>query len=207
LRRDGAFGIYALQLLPRLKPVPSPEWSTIGPFDSLWTIWQHTNPADLAKAFATAYIPEDQVDLNGVYTNSDGKQLHWRQKGDSSVGLMNDLVISMSGRNGAGSFAMNYAVTYIHSDADRVAQIHLGADWFAIAWLNGERVPSNIGSKMRERSGNADFVTWYPHSGTLKLKKGINTLLLKINGGSLGSGLGCWITDDPGIQCTATPGG
>jgi len=36
IRRDGEFGIYALQLLPSLKPMPNPAWSVMGLFKSFW---------------------------------------------------------------------------------------------------------------------------------------------------------------------------
>lgn len=206
LRRDGAFGLYALQLLPSLRPLPNPLWSVIGPFPSFWgeSMAGRTNDAEaLRKGFDTVFPPESEVDLAATYTTSAGKQVTWRQKTDNSIGMLDDLVVNMPIRSGSSQADINYAVTFITADAERTAQMHLGVDWWAVAWLNGERLKTAIDDQQRLGGGGADFNTHYPYSATLRLKKGVNTLLVKEHGGSQGSALAAWITDEPGISCTA----
>lgn len=208
LRRDGEFGIYAVQMLPHFKPIPNSQWSTIGPFPSFWGTEgngrQNTTDA-VEKSLATVYIPEDHVDTNAIYKMSDGRELRWTQKTDTSIGDLNDLVMSMSGRTGSSSSDVNYAVTYIWSSRDRRALLCLGVDWWANAYLNGHRISSDIVPALKAMSGNADFTSWHPHVAVLDLKKGVNTLLVKMQGGSLGSSLASYLTDDPDLVCTPTP--
>ena len=81
----------------------------------------------------------------------------------------------------------------------------MAVDWWAKAFLNGEPVATNIKPEVKADSG-ADFTTWYAvHWGALKLKKGVNTLLVKQQGGSGGSAFATYITDDPGISLSAKP--
>jgi hypothetical protein len=86
-----------------------------------------------------------------------------------------------------------------------VAQLHLGVDWWGVAWLNGGRLTTTIDDKQRLGGGGADFNTHYPYVTSLRLKKGLNTLLVKEHGGSQGSALAAWISDEPGISCSARP--
>jgi len=202
LRRDGDFGVYGIQLLPKLKPTTNKQWRTLGPFVSRWV--EGGNQEDTVRAaLATKFIPEDKVALDGVYKNAAGKELRWQSQPGSSVSALDDLVIGMACRTGSPCKDINYAVTFIESDADRSALLCLGADWWAIAWLNGERLSTDL---ERKTESDPDFSTWRElRLATLKLKKGTNTLLVKQHGGIFGSGLGAYITDVPGISCAASP--
>ncbi len=203
-RRDGEFGIYALQLLPKLKATTNKEWMVIGPFKSFYGMeggGRSNNDEAVAKGFDTKYIPEDKPDLSAVYKNDYGQELRWKGQNDSSVGPLNDLVIGMTVRTGSGKYDINYAATYINSDADRTALLCLGVDWWAVAWLNGERLSTG-----RQAKDGADFNSWRDlRVATLKLHKGVNTLLVKQQGGCFGSGMGAYISDIPGVSCSATP--
>ncbi len=208
LRRDGAFGLYALQLVPHLRPMPNTVWSTVGPFKSFWGLesgGRKNEPSALAKGLDTPFIPEDAIDIRAKYDNGYGKKVGWTQKNDPSIGDVNDTVVAMPSRTGSANYDVNYAVCYIVSDADRVAQLDLATDWWGKAWLNGEPLRTKIDPKLQAECGGADFTSWYPYPTTLKLRKGVNTLLVKQHGGSLGSGIAGYITDEPGIVCQAVP--
>ncbi|XHR27135.1 MAG: hypothetical protein ACFUZC_14400 [Chthoniobacteraceae bacterium] len=208
LHREGEFGIYALQLVPSVKPMPNAAWSVMGPFKSFWGLEgggrAQTNEA-IIQGLETPFIPEDKVDINATVQNAYGQTLRWLQKKDSTVSEVDDLVLAMSSRAGSSQYDIDYAVTFIHSDADKTAQLKLAVNWFAMAYLNGEKILSDIDPKFRMQNGNAEFVTWYPYTGILHLKKGINTLLVKQHGGSQGSAMAAYITDDPGLVCSPKP--
>ena len=158
-RRDGQFGIYALQLWPKLKPTTNKQWFVIGPFKSFYGLeggGRSANEEAVRKGFATPYIPEDKVDLEAVYSN-DGHELRWKVQNDSSRAPLDDLVIGMAARTGSGAYDINYAVTFINSDTDRTALLCLGVDWWAIAWLNGERLSTDY---QRKAEFDPDFSTW-----------------------------------------------
>jgi hypothetical protein len=204
-RRDGEFGIYALQLWPRLRPTTNKDWLVIGPFKSFYGLEggrrSGTDEA-VEKGFATRYIPEDRVDLGAVYTH-DGRQLRWKAQDDSSRAPLDDLVVGMAARTGSGAYDINYAVTLVTSDTDRTALLCLGVDWWAVAWLNGERLSTDL---PRKSEFSPDFSTWRDlRTATLKLKRGVNTLLLKQQGGCFGSGFGAYLSDSPGIRCSTSP--
>ena len=154
------------------------------------------------KGFATKYIPEDKVDLSATYKNDYGQELRWKGQNDSSKGILNDLVLGMTARTGSGKYDINYAVTFINSESDRTALLCIGADWWAIAWLNGERLSSDY---KRKSEFDPDFSTWRNlRVATIKLKKGVNTLLVKQQGGCFGSGMGTYITDEDDIKCSSS---
>ncbi|MFA6293902.1 MAG: hypothetical protein WC637_19090, partial [Victivallales bacterium] len=164
LRRDGEFGIYAIQLIPKIKPTTNREWLVLGPFKSFYGLeggGRSSSDEAVAKGLTTKYIPEDKVDLNAVYKNDYGKELRWKGQTDSSIGLLDDLVIGMSYRSGSPSYDINYAATFITSDRDRTALVCIGADWWANAWLNGERLTSNIS---KPNCGAEFNTTWTPYA-------------------------------------------
>ena len=208
LRRDGEFGVYALRLSPILKPTTNKQWRVIGPFKTSYghgdTVRSSKDEA-LYEDFANKFIPEDKVDLNGVYKNESGQELRWQAQSDTSVAALDDLVVGMTARTGSGAHDMNYGVTYINSETDRGALLCIGADWWVIAWLNGERLATDY---KRKAEFDPDFSTWrHLRVATIKLKKGVNTLLLKQHGGMFGSGMATYVTDSPDITCANAPDG
>ncbi|HEY3379362.1 MAG TPA: hypothetical protein VGL77_17935 [Armatimonadota bacterium] len=208
LRRDGgAFGLYGMQMVPLLQPLPSAVWSVAGPFPSFWGSQPGRSiKADgLQKGFDLQYGPEAGVDLQASYVTADKRTVRWEQKTGSAIGGLDNCGVDMPVRTQSPSADFNFAVTYITADSARVAQLHLGVDWWADAYLNGEKVPTNINPKLREECGGAGFTSWYPHVGILKLKKGVNVLVIKQQGGSGGSCFSAYLTADPGLRCTATP--
>ncbi|HEY3417798.1 MAG TPA: hypothetical protein VGM23_13015, partial [Armatimonadota bacterium] len=208
-RNAGNFGVYALQLVPLLQPLPNTVWSVAGPFPGFWGTNYGPGRSDgadgLKKGFDKQFGPEAKVDLQAQYRTDDGRTVTWGQQQGIARGLLDDFGVEMPARTQSPSADFNFAVTYITSDADRLAQLHLGVDWWADAFLNGEKVITNIGAKLQEDCGGAGFTSWYPCVGLLHLKRGVNVLVIKQQGGSGGSAFSAFITADPGIHYTATP--
>ena len=85
-------------------------------------------------------------------------------------------------------------------------QLFIGVDWWANAWLNGQRIKSDGAQKAKDSCG-CEFNTMYYARGIIKLKPGVNTLLrLEITGGSLGSSFCAWISNQKDITIKAGPG-
>lgn len=205
-RPDGAdFGLYGLKLLPKMQPLGSEKWAVAGPFRGVWGQMDkeggHRFSPDLVKAgLEKVYPPETNPDLNAVYQDEDGSERRWLYRAGDLVGDFSELGVDMSVRTGSSGKDLNFALTHIHADRDRTALLMVPCDWWARAYLNGERLRSNVPRKELEASG-ADFTTHYPrfHS-VMQLKKGKNTLLLKVHGGSLGNGFGAYISDAAGLE-------
>ena len=209
LERRGPFGVYALQLLPKLKPITNPQWSTVGYFDVIWNSsmpWDAKSTDALKQGFDKKYPPEEgTLKLDAAYKTDDGREVRWSRKTDSIPTLLDDTLVPMRTRTGSPGGKMNFAVTYINSDADRDVVLCLGVEWWAIAYINGARILTNITPQNKLSSGGADFQSWYPNTGTMRLKKGQNTLMMKLHGGSFDSFFSAFISDIPGVTCSATP--
>jgi hypothetical protein len=208
LRRDGGFGIYGMKLLPVLKPMPDKAWATVGPFASYWGLHKAGRGEkgdSVKKGMEQTYPPEANLDLAAVYRDADGSERRWTSSPANARGKIAELGVDMPVRTRSSSTDFNFVVTFIRSDAERTALFYMAVDWWAKAYLNGEPVATNIKPEAKADCG-ADFTTWYAvHWGVLKLKKGVNTLLVKQQGGSGGSAFSAYISDQPGLELRATP--
>ena len=209
-RRGGEFGVYGVKVLPVLRSMPSVQWSTVGPFKNVGQMDLLAGKSNklydfqVQRTFEREYPPEKDPSLSATYQTVDGRRLHWRQDDGTVRGRHHSLGIDMPLRTGSANREVNFAQCFIHSDRDRTVALYLPVDWWARAYLNGKRVRTNIDPKMAAEG--YDFNTHYPtFFGVLHLKKGSNRLLVKQLGGSLGSRLVGYITDDAGITVTPTP--
>jgi hypothetical protein len=205
-RPDGVdFGLYGLKMLPKMQPLGSEKWAVAGPFRGFWGHMDDEgnhrhSAADVKAGLEKAYPPETNPDLNALYQDEDGSERRWLYKAGDLAGAFSDVGVDMSVRTGSSGKDFNFALTHIHADRDRTALLMVPCDWWARAYLNGERLRSNVPQTELEASG-ADFTTHYPRfHAVMQLKKGKNTLLLKVQGGSLGSGFGAYISDAAGIE-------
>lgn len=206
LHRPGGIGIYAMKLLPALRPMGDNVWAVAGPFPSSWNTDGESGEHLVKQTLERVYPPEQDAKLDSVYRTDDGRQIRWTmpQAGGAPSEIW-DRGVAMSMRVGSVGRDVNYGLTHITSDRDQTVQLYMAADWWARAYLNGERVLSNIDPKVRDVHG-ADFTTFYPSFfAVLHLKRGVNTLMVKQHGGSMGSCFVAFITDDPGIKLSATP--
>jgi acetyl esterase/lipase len=192
---DGGVGVNAIQFSPKLRTIPASDWSICGPFPSPWN--QVQTEDNVRKAMDTVYPPETNPDLKAQFKQADGTVLQWvvpQMNPQTRPGSPQRL------RTGSSSGDINIAMTTLTSDRDRTALLHLAADWWAQAKLNGV-MPETSLSPATVTATHANFNGFQgTNSAVLHLKKGRNTLLIKIHGGSSGSEFAASISDASGIS-------
>ncbi|HEY7310566.1 MAG TPA: PVC-type heme-binding CxxCH protein [Gemmataceae bacterium] len=134
-------------------------WHIIGPFDN--------GAAD--AGFDKVYPPEKDVDPKASYEGKSGN-VRWKTVKADAKGYV-DLQAFFAP---ASSQIVSYLYRDIESPADQEATILLGADDCARLWVNGQVVHTS-------RDHNAAAPEQY--TVKVKLKKGVNRILLKINNG------------------------
>jgi putative membrane-bound dehydrogenase-like protein len=134
-------------------------WHVIGPFDN----------GEGDAGFDRVYPPEKGVDLQAGYAGKSG-DVRWRTVKPDAKGYV-DLQAFFAP---ASNQIVSYLYREIESPAGQEATILLGADDCARLWLNGRVVHAS-----RDHSAAS------PEQYTVKVKlqKGINRILLKINNG------------------------
>jgi hypothetical protein len=156
----GADGIFATR-------VYLDSWYVIGPFAGRG-----------ARSMATAYPPESDVDLDGVYAGLEGRVLRWRY---ASRGFY-PFVPPDRAEN-----AVYFAYTELRIDDDRDVWLDIGADDDSMLWLDGRLVwVSEPGDKPwyhglyylpDERSASLALVEGRRR---VHLARGVHRLLLKL---------------------------
>ena len=205
VNRPDAFGIYALKLVPVLKPLPTMLWSTAGPFKSFWTTGLPGAKGNEAlKAGADqVYPPQKDPAISAVYQNESGREIRWEQTKEI-VGSHEESGVNFSQRSGITGMDFGFAQTFIESPKDQEVLFYLGTDWWANAYLNGELLKPE-GKREEQLATGFEFNGWKPKPVKVRLKKGTNTLLVKNQGGTLN----CWFTSsltDPGdLRISAVP--
>ena len=137
------------------------DWAIVGPF-----------PNVNETGFDIAYGPEKgPVDLQAAYPGINNTPVTWKRVlapgqpalGPGSVNLLRQFTPHEN--------VCAYAYTTITSDQDRDVTLFTGSDDTITAWLNGEKVLA----KNVYRGANID-----EDKTDIKLKKGVNSLLVKI---------------------------
>ena len=82
----------------------------------------------------------------------------------------------------------------IHSPDAREADLLIGCDWWANAFLNGAAVRSSR-DPIKVDADGAAFNTWKPTPARIRLQKGENILLVKGHPGSMANWFSCFISD------------
>lgn len=139
------------------------EWNIIGPFHA----------ADMDD-LQTVYPPEKEVAPAKTYKGKGGVEVGWREvrADESGYVRLSDLVRP-------NEQVLVYALVYVFSPDDREAPLLLGSDDGVRAWVNGEIVHTN--PVTRAAAPDLDRVP-------ARLKKGWNTVLLKVLQGAGGWG-------------------
>ena len=132
-------------------------WHIAGPFDN------GNSHAGMDRIFP----PEKKIDLTATYDGKRGKA-NWRTVKPNSQGYV-DLQAFLAPDNNA---VVSYLYREIESPADQEATIHIGTDDCGKLWINGRLVYTNL----QHRPAVPDQDTMH-----VNLKKGKNTILLKIN--------------------------
>jgi hypothetical protein len=140
------------------------DWYVIGPFD-----------AGGMKGFKTVYPPEKQIDLTaelaGKTSKVRWKRYQYREPVPGSLPGAGPL-INLREPLGDAEDAVAYAYTAFRVPAERTVEFRGAADDNLTVWVNGERV---FGFE-EYRNG----VRFDRHRFRVKLKAGVNTVLVKV---------------------------
>ena len=146
-------------------------WMVIGPFEN-----------KDGGGFDTVYPPEEEIELTKTY-QSMGQEVKWREvKAD---GISVDLLKIFATTENVAAYAM----TSITVPEEMDVQIKAGSDDTLTIWLNGEKIHAN--NVARGVTPDQDVVD-------ARLRKGENTILLKICQGDGGWGYCLRIVDKEG---------
>jgi hypothetical protein len=140
------------------------DWQVIGPFDN----------TDRA-GFDTAYPPETEIALEKTYSGVGGQTLRWQTTEPGRTGYV-DLRRLLPADEAPG---VAYAYRELAAVDDQDLSVSLGSNDGIKLWLNGTLLLENKTSRTA-RPGDEHL--------TLPLKKGRNTMLIKID--QLGGGWG-----------------
>lgn len=194
LRLRGA-GLYALQLTPVWKPIPMEQWLTIGPLE---TAFAALHPiSEIRDALRKVYPPEREFDPEASYTGAGGRPVSWhrnRRRGERAA-----MGVNFNWTYDRKTYGPCLARTVIVSPQARPAQIAIGCDWWAKAWLNGrplrtDRDPAAIAVDGADFSGNTPLIA------NVRLQAGENVLLVKNHPGTGGNEFTCWVSDPGDLE-------
>ena len=194
IKGQGSFGVYGVTLQPLYRPVPSPNWLAIGPFP---TKWYSGAPGTLVKE-AMERVDPPMKEVNSEATcEADGVKRSWTRS-DKIIGGVphfDELAgVSFLFRCKVQERGVCYTATRIVSPEERDAEVLIGCDWWANAWMNGEQLKTARGAKQVEGDG-CFFNGWRPLAAKVHLKKGVNTLLVKSHGGTVANWFTCYLSD------------
>ncbi|MGI5870073.1 MAG: hypothetical protein ACOX9C_11600 [Kiritimatiellia bacterium] len=185
-------GVYGVRFLPAMKPIPGADWAVAGPFAAFWGSMAGQGDESLKDGFDDLM----KTDLASV---------DWKLAAPGVRDNLWDRGVQMPLRIGSTGNDRLIARTTVMSERDRTATLIVAVDWWCRATLNGELVKTDVVGGGHEING-CNYWGWYPmYTGVVNLKKGANDLVLYVNGGSLGSAIAGWISDDDDILTTAHP--
>ncbi|WP_269522661.1 hypothetical protein [Coraliomargarita parva] len=200
------FGLYAAKLAPDLVSVPTTQWSTVGPFKSIWNTNLRGKSSDeaLKSVAMKKFPPELNPDLDATYTNELGDALSWQQTGEV-VGSYEESGVNFAQRAGITGYWVGFAQTFIESPRDQDVILHVGSDWWANVYLNGEIVLPMAGHEKLYANTGFGFNGWKPRAAKIHLNKGQNRLMVKNHGGSMNCWFTVFMTDPGGLRFAPTP--
>lgn len=154
---------YTIQKVLKEVTIGVRNWYIIGPFDF--------NPVKKISDYRYEPEKEKTFDVTKIYQkNKSDVQLTWRKVASTS-----DVIDIRQLYDCENSIA--YAVTYLYSDKDQPVKLSINSDDGNEIWLNGRKIHSiNV---MRGLLTVTDIIN-------TELKKGKNTILLKISQGAGG---------------------
>ncbi len=159
----------------QLKIVGMPEenkWKTISPFEN-------------KDGFRKKFSPEKRIHLNKTYKNKFGK-ITWETAGDG----INDGFINFCGSERIINWAVGYGLIYVKSPVEKEVQFRFGTDDEVKIWLNDKEVWRLF------QGGPAVFDD---NKINVKLKKGVNKVLIKVCNSVSDWGFFFRVTDENGI--------
>ena len=196
LASESPFGIYAVRLSPVWRPVPSELWWAIGPFP---TGFGPRKPVDEVRmSMGKVLPPEGEFDQMASYPGVNGTMLGWTRSG-SRRGEHSGCGVNFPYRCGTENSGVCYARTVIICPEERRAEILIGCDWWANAWVNRQmaktvRPPDGIAAD------GAQFNAWKPRRAVIRLRKGKNELLVKCHPGECANWFSFRISDPGDLE-------
>jgi hypothetical protein len=138
------------------------DWYVIGPFD-----------ARGRKGFSAVYPPEKGVDLDAVLEGKGDKKLRWKRETvtEAATGRF-PVLIDLRKPLGDADDAVAYAWTAIDVPREQAVEFRGSADDNLSVWVNGKR---EFGFEEYHNGVRLDR-----HRFVVKLKKGTNTILVKV---------------------------
>lgn len=138
------------------------DWYVIGPFD-----------ANRKKGYGTTYPPEKSVDLKATLEGKGGKKLTWVRHTlpDSLTGRFPGFV-DLRKPLGDAEDAVAFAWTAVECPREQTVELRGAADDNFTLWVNGTRV---FGFEEYQNGVRLDR-----HRVAVKLRAGVNTILVKI---------------------------
>ncbi|MET3871999.1 hypothetical protein J3R74_001869 [Puniceicoccus vermicola] len=197
-----SFGVYALQLIPKLSPLDTTRWSTVAPFQSFWVPSGKTNE-NVKRTMEKPYPPERDPSIQATYRNQMGQELVWTQT-EEIVGRHEKSGVNFAQRSGLTGYNVGFAQTFIYSPEECEVLLYLGCDWWANAWINGDLIETDSGKESYEETG-AWFHRWKPRVARIHLNAGENRLMVKNQGGNAWCWFTSYITDPGDLEVSPVP--
>ncbi len=171
-----------VKLAPERSDVITLDYLTMVPFRNFITEWLVLGPFDNEgdKGFDRVYPPEQKLDFDAEY-DVKGGTAKWERLGAKTGGLLNFDVHFYP-----NDWVVAYAYVEVVSPDARDTELLIGSDDGVKVWLNGELVHENH----VHRACVAD-----QDRAKISLKKGLNTLLFKVDDGITDWGLAARIVD------------
>ncbi len=101
------------------------DWLLIGPFDNTGK-----------SGFKKVYLPEEEIDLQKIYTGKDSIQIKWFQPKKINLSGFINFDAFLYPHN----WSVGYALTYVYSPKERAVIVKVGADDAVKVWLNDQVV-------------------------------------------------------------------
>ncbi len=180
-------GLFFLDIEPIYKDINPDKFYVLGPFKPLKN---PDNLQDVVSSLNQVLQPEKQINLKETYYVMNGKTDDWikpqtgRDLSDPTAKNFIDFYKTF----GILGNSISYAITYIKSPENRDAQLSFGADYWSKIWLNNKVIKKpEIRLPTPPQKGEEKI--------NIRLKKGINVLLIKVYSGSAGYGFWCSISN------------
>ena len=193
MQGHGDFGLYGLQLVPVLCPLPTELWQVLGPFP---TRFGPQVPVSAMTAALLAPLDAEAEFVPGkAYEGVGGKKLTWTstmlREGDFT-----EYGVNFPWRIGTDCAGVALARCVVTCPEKRAATVMVGCDWWANVFVNGRLVISNRDQE-KAREDGAQFNGWKPIPAEIELQAGDNVILVKCHPGTCAN----WFTfriSDPG---------
>ncbi len=176
---DDLIDVVAYLFMLKTASLTPETWHIVGPFDN--------DAAD--KGLDAVYEPEKKVDLAAIYKGKSGP-VKWTTVKQNGTGY-----VDLQAHFGAAAAQIaSYVYQQIESPVDQDATILLGNDDGVKVWVNGDLMLTN-----RDHVAAAPERLKIP----IKLKKGVNTLLMKIVNGDGPHGFYLSVTSEQELKVGA----